>query len=201
MGSPRSKIVTETIDQIIGQSLAESNAAKNEFWETSKEKFFDVGDLLKETIARGNKILICGNGGSSCDAQHFAGELVGRYRKERPGLACIALNSDGGILTCVGNDYGFEEVFARQVQALGQKGDVLIAISTSGNSPNVLEALKVANEKGMKTVGLCGGRLGKMLDSPWVDHVLQVAATPVTARIQEAHGWILHSLCEYIDHG
>ncbi|MEN8151719.1 MAG: D-sedoheptulose 7-phosphate isomerase [Planctomycetota bacterium] len=144
----------------------------------------------------GGKVLWMGNGGSAADAQHMAAEIVGRFVKERPGLPSIALTVDTSILTAVGNDYGYDEVFARQVRALGDPGDVVVAISTSGNSPNVLKALEAARDLGMVSVGLTGEGGGKMVDA--VDVLIDVPAT-MTARIQEAHLVIEHTICEAVD--
>lgn len=148
-----------------------------------------AGKLLAQTISSGHKILVCGNGGSAADAQHFAAELIGRFEQERVAWPAIALTTDTSILTAVGNDYGFDDVFARQVQGLGQPDDVLIGISTSGNSPNVLHAVKEAKSKGMQTIGLLGrdgGILASHVDEP------VVIAHSKTARVQEAHIFILH---------
>lgn len=148
-----------------------------------------AGALLAQTIHSGHQILICGNGGSAADAQHFAAELIGRFEQERSAWPAIALTTDTSILTAVGNDYGFADVFARQVQGLGRSGDALIGISTSGNSENVLAAVSMAREKGMQTFGLLGqdgGRLKDQVDTPVVIEQTK------TARIQEAHIFILH---------
>ncbi|EFK9911455.1 D-sedoheptulose 7-phosphate isomerase, partial [Campylobacter jejuni] len=142
------------------------------------------------------KILICGNGGSAADAQHFAAELSGRYKKERKALAGIALTTDTSALSAIGNDYGFEFVFSRQVEALGNENDVLIGISTSGKSPNVLEALKKAKELNMLCLGLSGKGGGMM--NKLCDYNLVVPSDD-TARIQEMHILIIHTLCQIID--
>jgi len=147
-------------------------------------------------LAEGGKVLWMGNGGSAADAQHMAAEIVGRFVKERPGLPSIALTVDTSILTAVGNDYGYDEVFARQVRALGDPGDVIVAISTSGNSPNVLAALEAARGLGMVSIGLTGEGGGKMSDR--VDILVDVPAS-MTARIQEAHLFVEHTLCEAVD--
>lgn len=144
---------------------------------------------MRQTLARQGRILICGNGGSAADAQHFAAELVGRFEAERPALGAIALTTDSSIVTALANDYAFEHVFARQVEALGRPGDLLLAISTSGNSPNVLKAVKVARSRELKTVGLLGQQGGAL------KHAVDIEVTVnhrVTARIQEAHSFILH---------
>jgi D-sedoheptulose 7-phosphate isomerase len=147
-------------------------------------------------LARGGKLLFCGNGGSAADAQHLAAEFVNRFQIERPPLPALALTTDTSILTAVGNDYGFERVFAKQVQALGVRGDVLTGISTSGNSPNVLEAMRAAREKGMVTVGLAGQN-GDIV--PLSDFALLVPSTS-TPLIQEIHITAGHLLCKRVDY-
>ena len=164
------------------------------------ESKFDVIETAAAAVVKclsdGGKILWMGNGGSAADAQHMAAEIVGRFVKERPGLPSIALTVDTSILTAVGNDYGYDEVFARQVQALGDPGDVVVAISTSGNSPNVLKALAAARDLEMVAIGLTGDGGGKMADA--VDILIDVPSR-MTARIQEAHLFIEHTLCEAVD--
>jgi D-sedoheptulose 7-phosphate isomerase len=157
-------------------------------------------EMLVAAITNGNKILICGNGGSAADAQHFAAELVGRFEAERPELAALALSTDSSILTAVGNDYGFEQIFAKQVRALGAPGDVLVAISTSGNSANVLQAVASAHERDLSVVALtgkAGGKLAALLRETDV-HICVPADR--TARIQEVHLLVVHCLCDGVDH-
>jgi len=151
---------------------------------------------VSQALARGNKLLLCGNGGSAADAQHWAGELVSRFHHDRPGLAAIALTTDSSILTAIGNDYGYERVFARQVEALGAPGDVLFALSTSGRSPNVLAALQAARDRGMLTVGFTGEGGGWM--PPLCDILLTVPAAS-TPRIQEGHEVLGHAICALIE--
>lgn len=153
-------------------------------------------DLIFQTLKSGNKILICGNGGSAADAQHIAAEFVGRFEKERRGYPAIALTTDTSALTAIGNDYGFERVFARQVEAFGQKGDCLIGISTSGNSPNITAAIMTAREIGCRTIGLSGARGTKL--AGLCDAAVLVPATR-TSRIQEGHNAIGHLWCEFVD--
>ena len=151
------------------------------------------------SLMNGGKILACGNGGSAGDAQHFAAELVGRFERERPGLAAIALTTDSSILTAVANDYDFSQVFVKQVQALGQPGDVLLAISTSGNSGNVLAAIETAHAREMQVVALTGkngGKIAQLLREGDVE--IRVPAER-TARIQEVHLLAIHCLCDGID--
>lgn len=144
----------------------------------------------------GGKILLAGNGGSAADAQHIAGEFVSRFAFDRPGLPAIALTTDTSILTAIGNDYGYEKLFARQVQAHGQKGDVFIGYSTSGKSPNILMAMKEARERGLITVGLTGNRGGPMLEL--CDHLLEVPSSQ-TPKIQEGHLVMGHIICGLVE--
>ena len=144
----------------------------------------------------GRKILFAGNGGSAADAQHLAGELVSRFNYDRPGLAAFALTTDTSVLTAIGNDYGYERLFARQVEAVGNPGDVFIGISTSGRSPNILKALQAARAKGLVTVGLTGRSGGAMRE--WCDHCLS-SPSDATPRIQEGHIAIGHTLCWLIE--
>ena len=155
-----------------------------------------VAEDIINILLNGGKVLTCGNGGSAADAQHFAAELVGRYRRERPAWPAIALTADPSVLTSLCNDYGFEQVFARQVQALAQPGDILVAISTSGRSKNVLAAVEAASALGIRTVGLTGqdaSKLGEM-----VDHHLPIPSSN-TAFIQQAHIAVIHIICELVE--
>ncbi|MFT3801215.1 MAG: phosphoheptose isomerase [Burkholderiaceae bacterium] len=155
--------------------------------------------LLVETLSNDGKILLCGNGGSAADCQHFAAELIGRFERERMELGAIALTTDTSILTAVANDYAYDEVFARQVRGLGRDGDVLVAISTSGNSPSVLAAAQAAVERGMRIIALTGrggGRLGQLLAD---GDVHLCVPHDRTARIQEVHLLTIHCLCDGID--
>lgn len=155
-----------------------------------------IATALNECLKKGGKILICGNGGSAADAQHFAAELSGRYKKERKSLAAVALTTDTSALTAIGNDYGFDFVFSRQVAALGRKGDVLVGISTSGNSQNVIEAFKIARENDLLCVALSGKNGGKMREICDINLIVPSADTP---RIQEMHILSIHSICQLID--
>ncbi|CAM4116876.1 phosphoheptose isomerase [Kerstersia similis] len=156
-------------------------------------------DILFNALVNNSKILACGNGGSAADAQHFIAELVGRFERERLPLAGVALNTDTSIMTAVGNDYGFEHVFERQVQALGQPGDVLVAITTSGNSANVLLAVEAAREREMRVIALTGKDGGSMHDLLSTDDVHLCVPNDRTMRIQEVHIVLLHALCDGID--
>ncbi|MGB2833463.1 MAG: SIS domain-containing protein [Methylotenera sp.] len=156
----------------------------------------EVGIAMQNCINNGGKILIMGNGGSAADSQHIAAEIVGRFKKERKGMAAIALTTDTSILTSVGNDYGYDYIFARQIEALCRSEDLVIGITTSGNSANVVRAMEAAKAIGAKTVGLTGGTGGKLLSL--CDFSL-VMPSNVTARIQEAHIFVGHSLCEILE--
>ena len=156
-------------------------------------------EAMTSCLINGGKILACGNGGSAADAQHFAAELIGRFEAERQELAAIALTTDSSILTAVANDYSFNQVFARQVRGLGHAGDVLLAISTSGNSGNVIEAIRAAHEADMRVVALTGrggGQIGEMLTDDDIDLCVPAERT---ARIQETHLVAIHCLCDGID--
>jgi len=156
----------------------------------------ETGRLMRRTLESGGKILVAGNGGSAADAQHFAAELVGRYLREREAMAAIALTTDTSILTAVANDYGYEQVFSRQIEGLARPGDLFAAISTSGNSQNLVRALEVARARGLATVALLGKGGGKM--AALADHAL-VVPSDSTPLIQVAHHWIYHAWCDLID--
>lgn len=162
----------------------------------SSGAIFEAALLIMGCLRNGGKVLFFGNGGSAADAQHLAAELVGRFVRERAGLPAIALTTDSSILTAVGNDYGFEQVFARQIQALGRPGDVAVAISTSGNSANVLEGVKEARKRNLKTIGLTGKDGGTLAQQ--ADVAITIPSTS-TARIQECHIAIGHLFCELVD--
>lgn len=152
--------------------------------------------LLAETFKRGGKLLVMGNGGSAADAQHFVAEIVGRFKMERRGLPAIALSTDTSILTAIGNDYGFDKVFSRQVEALAVSGDLVVGISTSGNSPNVLLALELARKQGCRTVGLLGkdgGSIKRVCD------LALIVPTDDTPRVQEGHITIIHIVCDLLE--
>lgn len=153
-------------------------------------------DLLREALLRGNKILIAGNGGSAADAQHFAAELVGRFQRNRRALPCLALTVDTSNLTAIGNDFGFDEIFARQIEGVGNKGDMFLGLSTSGNSANIINAVEAAHAAGLASVGLLGregGRLKALM------HKSVIIPHAITARIQEAHIFILHHWAEILE--
>lgn len=155
-----------------------------------------AGDLVTQCILGGRKVLVCGNGGSAADAQHFVAELIGRMTVERRSLPAITLSTDPSVVTALGNDYGFENVFARQVEGLGQRGDVLIAISTSGRSPNVLRAVDAAHQRELQTVALLGEKGDPALDRCTV--TLHIPSTN-TQRVQEMHMAVLHAICDHVE--
>lgn len=185
-----------TEDDLIKNSLRQHIDVFEAILQNQTNVIFECAEMLYQTVVAGNKILICGNGGSAADAQHIAAEFVGRYETERRALPAIALTTDTSALTALANDYSFERVFARQIEALASEGDCLIAISTSGNSPNVIEAVLEARKKGCKVIGLTGAK-GKKLAS-LTDNCILISHER-TARIQEAHITISHIWCEIID--
>lgn len=182
--------------ELVVNSFRESAEVKLAFVELYAEKLLEVGQIIAQALKDGNKILLFGNGGSAADAQHMAAEIVGRFKKERRGLPAIALTTDTSILTAVGNDYGFESIFERQVEALCMPGDIAIGISTSGTSPNVLRGLMKAHDLGATTVALTGKNGGKVVD---IAHYSFIVPSYDTARIQECHITIGHVLCEIVD--
>ncbi|TNE54104.1 MAG: D-sedoheptulose 7-phosphate isomerase [Bacteroidetes bacterium] len=161
------------------------------------QKIESAGQLMVNSLKQGGKIMSCGNGGSMCDAMHFAEELSGRYRDDRPAIAALSI-SDPGHLSCVSNDYGYASVFSRYVEGLGQEGDVLLAISTSGNSENILKAIESAKKKGLKIVGLSGKDGGKM--ASLCDVEIRAPKSAYADRVQEIHIKVIHSLIDYIEH-
>ncbi len=191
------KIGQALMKKSIAAIFADSLAAKQRFLQEHSQILEKVIEEVVRTLKAGGKVLLFGNGGSAADAQHLAAEFVNRYLIERPPLPAIALTTDTSALTSIANDDGVADLFAKQVRALGRVGDVAIAISTSGNSANVLRALEVCQELGIRTIGLTGGSGGKMASK--VDHLLCVSATSVTPRIQETHILIGHVICEMVD--
>lgn len=159
-----------------------------------------AGVLLADALRKGGKVLACGNGGSAADSQHFAAELINRFEMERAPLAALALTTDTSNLTSIANDYAYEQVFAKQLKALGRRGDVLLALTTSGNSANVLEAVRTAHDVGVQVVGLTGNGGGKMAALLGADDVHICVPHKRTARIQEVHLLVLHCLCDAIDY-
>ena len=185
------------MEKIIQNALRESIGVKEDFIKENTTKITFFAEKIALALTSDRKLLLCGNGGSAADAQHIAAEFINRYELERPPLPAIALTTDTSILTSVGNDYSFNEVFSKQVKALGVEGDVLLAISTSGNSMNVVEAVKAAKSLGIFTVGLTGGEGGQL--ASLVDLSL-VVKSRVTGRIQETHILLGHIICELVDY-
>jgi D-sedoheptulose 7-phosphate isomerase len=179
--------------------FAESIAVKERAKELLLPAIARAAALMAECLHRGGKILACGNGGSAGDSQHFSAELLNRFERERPGLAAIALTTDTSTLTSIANDYAFEQVFAKQVRALGRQHDCLLAISTSGNSANVIEAVRAAHDCGMSVIGLTGRNGGPMAGLLTADDVEIRVPADRTARIQEVHLLVIHCLCDAID--
>src|SRR3989339_320647 len=180
------------MDDIINKSIQESLKVKKELFQEI-DSIHQVSQLLINAYKRGNKLLVAGNGGSAADAQHFIAEIVGKYKMERKGLPGIALTTNTSILTAIGNDYGYEHVFRRQIEAQGEPGDIFIAISTSGNSENLITALEEAKKNKIITIGLLGnngGKMGKLCD---YNIIIPSKNTP---RIQEMHIFVIHVICE-----
>jgi D-sedoheptulose 7-phosphate isomerase len=184
-------------DALIRELFEESLRVKRAFVAEQVPQLARAIDLIADAIAGGHKLLLFGNGGSAADAQHVAAELVGRFTRERRPLPAIALTTDTSALTAIANDYGYDDVFARQVRALGAPDDVAIALSTSGRSPSVLRAVETCREIGIRTVGLTGGDGGALAGA--VDVCLCVSASRLSARIQETHILIGHVICELVE--
>lgn len=184
------------MENILRRSLADSIAAKEDFYRDHRQKLFQLVDWVVACFRAGNKLMICGNGGSAADAQHLAAEFVNRFLINRPPLPALALTTDTSILTSVGNDFSYDDIFAKQVEALGKSGDILLVISTSGNSPNVVRAVDTAKKLGIRTVVLTGGSGGRLAGEAELVLTVPSAKTP---HIQEAHLWIEHMLCWLVD--
>ncbi len=182
-------------DAII-KTFDESAQIKVKFVRENIDKIIEVVQLIAQAFREGKKVILFGNGGSAMDASHIAAEFVNRFLMERPPLPAIALNTDAAVLTSISNDYDFSQVYSKQLSALGHEGDVVIGISTSGNSPNVIKAIDVAKKNGMKTVILTGGTGGKM--AAMADYTF-IVPTKVTARIQETHITLGHAICQMVD--
>jgi D-sedoheptulose 7-phosphate isomerase len=183
----------------MSRHFADSAKTKQKSAELLAAPIAQAVEMMVKCMLANGKILACGNGGSAADAQHFAAELIGRFERERPGLAAIALTTDTSALTAIANDYDYEQVFSRQLQALGQAGDVLLAISTSGDSKNVIAAIHAAHERDMQVVALTGRNGGKIAGLLAKEDVHVCVPSDRTARIQEVHLLTLHCLCDGID--
>jgi D-sedoheptulose 7-phosphate isomerase len=183
----------------IRAQFTESIAVKQKALDSLVPAIAAASETLIGALRGGGKILACGNGGSAGDAQHFSAELLNRFERERPGLPAVALTTDTSTLTSIANDYAFEQVFSKQVRALGRRGDCLLAISTSGNSPNVLEAIRAAHESGLRVIALTGRDGGRMAAALAAGDVEVRVPAARTARIQEVHLVVIHCLCDAID--
>lgn len=191
--------LVEIMTNRIGQLFQDSIDTKLQAMEVLPESIASAASMMTSCMTNGNKIMSCGNGGSAADAQHFSSEMLNRFEMERPALPAIALTTDTSTITSIANDYSYEEIFSKQIKALGQSGDILLAISTSGNSGNVEKAVKTAKERGIHIVALLGGDGGsitKLLDEQ--DAEIR-APSNSTARIQEVHLLTIHCLCDLID--
>jgi len=187
------------IQQRIQNHFEDSVAVKQAAYAAMAHSIEAAVRLMTGSLRAGGKVMACGNGGSAADSQHFAAELLNRFEKERPPLAAIALTTDTSSLTSIANDYAYEQVFAKQLAGLGRAGDVLLAISTSGNSPNVMAAIQVAHASGVKVVALTGKNGGKMASMLLAEDVHLCVPADRTARIQEVHLLTIHCLCDGID--
>ncbi len=188
------------INKRIAKHFSDSAELKLKVKDSLAKPIAAASQVFFDCVTNDHKILCCGNGGSAGDAQHFAAELINRFEKERPGLACVALTTDSSIITSIGNDYDFNQIFSKQVNALGLPGDTLLAISTSGNSANVLAAIKAAHTRSMTVIALTGRNGGEMARALRPDDILICVDAQSTARIQEVHLVCLHSLCDIIDY-
>lgn len=187
------------LQQRVAAHFAQSIEAKQQAADVLSEPTAQAAELMLQCLMNDGKILACGNGGSAADAQHFAAEMTGRFEKERMELAAVALTTDTSALTAIGNDYGFDHVFSKQVRALGRAGDILIGISTSGNSANVIEAIKAAHERDMHVIAFTGRDGGKIAGMLKDSDILLNVPHQRTARIQEIHILLIHALCDCID--
>ncbi|MFO7737087.1 MAG: D-sedoheptulose 7-phosphate isomerase [Desulfatiglandaceae bacterium] len=185
------------MDRIVEKILADSLKVKEAFIRENTSNLVNLAERIADAFTSDHKLLLCGNGGSASDAQHIAAEFVNRYLLERPPLPALALTTDSSIITSVGNDYSFDDIFSKQVKALGMEGDVLLALSTSGNSKNLLSAVRNAHSQGIYTAGFLGGDGGEL--SKLVDLAL-VAKSQITPRIQEAHILAGHIVCHLVDY-
>ncbi|MFH1246027.1 MAG: D-sedoheptulose 7-phosphate isomerase [Candidatus Omnitrophota bacterium] len=192
MAKKKGKEMRERVKEIILESIQ----VKEELLKSQVSSILQISTLVIEALKKGGKLIIFGNGGSASDAQHIAAELVGRFKKDRPALAAIALTTNTSVITALANDFGYETVFSRQLEALAHKNDIALGISTSGKAKNVSSALKQAKKMGLKTIALTGGDGGELIK---LADVSLVVPSSVTARIQEAHITIGHIVCELIE--
>ena len=185
--------MNERINEVINEQISNLENLRNSDY---NDKLIEITNVVVKSLKNGGKVLIAGNGGSAADSQHISAELIGRFMKERKAIPAIALTTDSSILTCMGNDYGYDAIFRRQVEGLGNRGDIFIGISTSGNSKNIIEAVEEAHNKGLITIGLLGKNGGKL--KTMCDYEITFPYKE-TARIQEHHIMTYHLLCEFIE--
>lgn len=184
------------LKSLVLQRVKALQTVQDRFFEIHTQDMIEVAQAISQALSQGKKLMIMGNGGSAADAQHMAAEFINRFKIERSPLPALSLSTDTSILTAIGNDYGFDQVFEKQIQALGSPGDILLGISTSGNSPNICRGFQAGREKQITTVALTGNKGGKMID--WADRSLIVPSSE-TAHIQETHIFIIHLLCELVE--
>ncbi|MCJ7594067.1 MAG: D-sedoheptulose 7-phosphate isomerase [Desulfobacterales bacterium] len=185
------------MEKIIEKCLRDSLKIKEDFVRENMANLIFFAEKVAQTFTSDRKLMICGNGGSAADAQHMAAEFVNRFMIERPPLPAIALTTDTSVITSIGNDYSFDDIFSKQIKAIGMEGDLLLAISTSGNSANVLSAIKTARSQGLYTVGLTGGDGGRIRS---LADLTLVVKSNTTARAQETHIFAIHIICQLVDH-
>lgn len=185
------------MEKIIEKNLRDSIKIKEDFVRENMANLIFVAEKIAQTFTGDRKLMICGNGGSAADAQHMAAEFVNRFMLERPPLPAIALTTDTSVITSIGNDYSFDDIFSKQIKAIGMEGDLLLAISTSGNSANVLSAIKTARSQGLYTIGLTGGDGGRIRS---LADLTLVVKSNTTARSQEVHIFAIHIICQLVDH-
>lgn len=183
----------DLINDVINEQIKNLENLKNSDY---SEKIISISDMIIKCMKAGNKILVAGNGGSASDAQHFAGEIVGRFLLERKAMPCICLNTDTSVITCVANDYSYDDIFSRQIEGIAKKGDIFIGISTSGNSKNIINAVKKAKEMGIETIGFLGKDGGQLKDLVNEKLIIPYSST---ARVQEHHIMSIHLICEIVE--
>lgn len=188
-----------SIIERVKANFAESIQTKIQSADSITHIIAEASEEIVQTLLDGHKILSCGNGGSACDALHFSSEMLNRFKQERPGLPAIALTADMAAITSIANDYHYSEIFAKQIRAIGQPGDLLLAISTSGNSPNIIQAVKAAQDKNMRVIALTGYDGGKLVDNLAEQDIEVRVPAYDTARIQETHLLIIHCICDIVD--
>lgn len=187
------------LNKLVTEHFKQATELLIECQEILPNQIIKAASTIIQALMNDRKVISCGNGGSAADSQHFSAELVGRFEQERMGLAAISLTTDTSIITAIANDYEFELIFSKQIAAIGKQGDILLAISTSGNSPNIIEAINIAHEKEITVIALTGRDGGKIAELLNVDDILLNVPHQRTARIQEVHTLIIHAICDSID--